>query len=168
MPFKTTDLCDEHQAESNDEIKVVAPIFQRFGNRRAFSGQIVTLKVFEDNSLVRTALEGFGRGKVLVVDGGASLRCALFGDQLGELAHTNGWDGVVINGCIRDSTVINRIDIGVRALGLNPRKSVKRGSGERDITVSFGGVSFNPDEWLYADEDGILVSPKPLLRISDL
>lgn len=167
MPFKTPDLCDLHQAELDDSIQVVAPIFQRYGSRRAFSGQIVTVRVFEDNSLVRTALEEFGRGKVLVVDGGASLRCALLGDQLGELAHTNGWDGIVVNGCIRDSTVINRIDIGVRALNTNPRKSLKKGQGERNIAVTFGEVTFHPNQWLYADEDGILISAKPLIRISD-
>lgn len=167
MPFKTPDLCDLHEAELGITIQVVEPIFQRFGSRRAFCGQIATLRVFEDNSLVRSALEGFGRGKVLVVDGGASVRCALLGDQLGELAHTNGWDGVIINGCIRDSTVINRIDIGVRALATNPRKSVKKGAGERDIPVTFGGVTFEPGQWLYADEDGILVSVNPLLRLHD-
>ena len=131
--------------------------------RNSFSGQIVTLKIFEDNSLVRTAFAENGQGKVLVIDGGGSLRCALVGDQLAILAQKNGWEGVVVYGCIRDSGDINGINIGVRALNTHPQKSIKKNVGDRDIAVTFGGVTFNPGEWLYADEDGVLVSAKPLI-----
>jgi regulator of ribonuclease activity A len=162
MSFKTPDLCDEFETELGTSIRVAAPMFQRYGARPSFSGQIVTLKVFEDNSLVREAFAQNGKGKVLVIDGGGSLRCALVGDQLAILAHKNGWEGTVVYGCIRDSGDINGIAIGVRALNTHPQKSIKKGAGDRDIAVTFGGVTFNPGEYLYADEDGILVSSKPL------
>jgi regulator of ribonuclease activity A len=163
MTFKTPDLCDEFEAELGNTVRVVAPMFQRYGGRNSFSGQIVTLKIFEDNSLVRTAFAENGQGKVLVIDGGGSLRCALVGDQLAILAQKNGWEGVVVYGCIRDSGDINEISIGVRALNTHPQKSIKKNVGDLDIAVTFGGVTFNPGEWLYADEDGLLVSAKPLL-----
>jgi regulator of ribonuclease activity A len=162
MSFKTPDLCDEFEAELGTSVRVVAPMFQRYGGRASFSGQIVTLKIFEDNSLVREAFAESGAGKVLVIDGGGSLRCALVGDQLAILARKNGWEGVVVYGCIRDSGDIAGIDIGIRALNTHPQKSIKKGIGDRDIAVTFGGVTFNPGEYLYADEDGILVSDKPL------
>ena len=163
MTFKTPDLCDEFEAELGNTVRVVAPMFQRYGGRNSFSGQIVTLKIFEDNSLVRTAFAENGQGKVLVIDGGGSLRCALVGDQLAILAQKNGWEGVVVYGCIRDSADINKISIGVRALNTHPQKSIKKNVGDRDIAVTFGGVTFNPGEWLYADDDGVLVSAKPLI-----
>ena len=162
MTFKTPDLCDEFEAELGKTVRVVAPMFQRYGGRSSFSGEIVTLKIFEDNSLVREAVGENGKGKVLVIDGGGSLRCALVGDQLAILARKNGWEGVVVYGCIRDSGDINGIDIGVRALNSHPQKSIKKGVGDRDIAVTFGGVTFNPGEYLYADEDGVLVSSKTL------
>ena len=163
MTFKTPDLCDEFEAELGNTVRVVAPMFQRYGGRNSFSGQIVTLKIFEDNSLVRTAFAENGQGKVLVIDGGGSLRCALVGDQLAILAQKNGWEGVVVYGCIRDSGDINEISIGQPALNTHPQKSIKKNVGDRDIAVTFGGITFNPGEWLYADEDGVLVSSKPLL-----
>jgi regulator of ribonuclease activity A len=162
MSFKTPDLCDEFEAELGTSVRVVAPMFQRYGGRASFSGKIVTLKIFEDNSLVREAFAESGAGKVLVIDGGGSLRCALVGDQLAILARKNGWEGVVVYGCIRDSGDIAGIDIGIRALNTHPQKSIKKGIGDRNIAVTFGGVTFNPGEYLYADEDGILVSDKPL------
>lgn len=162
MTFKTPDLCDQFETELGKTLRVVAPMFQRYGARTSFSGQIVTLKIFEDNSLVREAFAENGTGKVLVIDGGGSLRCALVGDQLAILAHKNGWEGVVVYGCIRDSADINGIDIGLRALNTHPQKSIKKGVGDKDITVTFGGTSFNPGEYLYADEDGILISTKTL------
>jgi len=162
MNFKTPDLCDEFEGEIGKSLRIVAPMFQRYGARTAFCGEIVTLKIFEDNSLVRTAFAEDGKGKVLVIDGGGSLRCALVGDQLAILAQKNGWEGVVVYGCIRDSGDINGIDIGVRALNTHPQKSIKKNVGDRDIAVTFGGVTFNPGEWLYADEDGILVSSRTL------
>ena len=159
MDFKTTDLCDEF----SDRLQVAEPIFGDYGAEVMFSGPIVTLKVFEDNSLVRAVLEEPGDGRVLVVDGGGSMRCALVGDQLAELAEDNEWAGVIVNGCIRDSQAIGEIPIGVKALGVHPLKSVKRGVGERDIPVRFAGVTFQPGGYIYADEDGLLVSEKPLL-----
>ncbi len=163
MTFKTPDLCDEFEAELGKTIRVVAPMFQRYGSRKSFSGQIVTLKIFEDNSLVREMFAENGTGKVLVIDGGGSLRCALVGDQLAILAKKNGWEGAVVYGCIRDSGDINEIDIGVRALNTHPQKSIKKGAGDRNIPVTFGGITFNPGEWLYADEDGVLLSANSLL-----
>lgn len=162
MSFKTPDLCDQYEAELGKSVRVVAPMFQRYGGRAAFSGEIVTLKIFEDNTLVREIFNEPGNGKVLVIDGGGSLRCALVGDQLAILAQKNGWEGVVVYGCIRDSGDINSIDIGVRALNTHPQKTVKKGIGERNLPVTFGGVTFHPGEWLYADEDGVLVSGKSL------
>ncbi len=163
MSFKTPDLLDDNEALSRSgQVRVVAPMFQSYGGRPAFSGQIVTLKLFEDNSLVREAFADNGKGKVLVIDGGGSLRCALVGDQLAILAQKNAWEGVIVYGCIRDSGAIDQIDIGVRALNTHPLKSIKKGAGDRNIAVSFGAVTFVPDEWVYADEDGVIVSEQPL------
>lgn len=163
MNFKTPDLLDANEDLTRaGTVRVVMPMFQRYGARSSFSGQIVTLKLFEDNSLVREAFAEQGKGKVLVIDGGGSLRCALVGDQLAILAQKNGWEGIVVYGCIRDSGDINQIDFGVRALDTHPLKSIKKGAGDRNIDVSFGGVTFKPGEWLYADEDGIIVSPSAL------
>lgn len=164
MSFKTADLLDDNEALArNGKLRVVAPMFQRYGARPAFGGEIVTLKLFEDNSLVREAFAEDGKGKVLVVDGGGSLRCALVGDQLAILAQKNGWEGAIVYGCIRDSADINGVDIGVRALDTHPLKSVKKGAGDRNLAVVFGGVTFTPGEWVYADEDGVIVSDRPLL-----
>lgn len=162
MTFKTPDLCDKYEDQLGNTVRVVAPMFQRYGARNAFSGEIVTLKLHEDNTLVREAFAEAGKGKVLVIDGGGSLRCALVGDQLAILAQKNGWEGVVVYGCIRDSGDINGIDIGVRALNTHPQKSIKKGVGDKNIAVTFGGVTFKPGEYLYADEDGVLVSSTPL------
>ena len=165
MDFKTTDLCDEFFDLCNqfsDSLQIAEPVFGDYGGEVMFSGPIVTLKVIEDNTLVRKVLEGPGEGRVLVVDGAGSTRCALLGDQLAELAETNNWAGVVVNGCIRDSAAISEISIGVKALGVHPLKTVKRNTGERDIPVRFAGVTFRPGYYLYADEDGLIVSEKPL------
>ncbi len=158
MEYLTTDLCDAHE----DQIRVVAPLFRSYGGKGAFHGAIITLKVFEDNSFVRKALEHPGEGRVLVIDGGGSMRRALVGDQLAKLGVDNGWSGIIIHGCIRDSVAISRMPIGVFALATHPLKTVKRNVGEENIALSFGGVTFNPDEWLYADQDGIIVSAKKL------
>ena len=128
-----------------------------------FRSSIVTVKLFEDNSLVRETLAKPGAGKVLVVDGGGSLRCALVGDQIAELAVKNQWAGIVVYGCIRDSVAINGLPLGVRAIDTHPLKSIKKGAGDCEIAVTFGGVTFTPGEWLYADEDGVIVSATPLL-----
>ena len=158
MTFSTADLHDDHE----DKVQVANILMQSFGQKTRFSGPISTVKCFEDNSLVRAALEEPGKGRVLVVDGGASIRCALVGDKLAELGMQNGWEGMVIHGCIRDSAVISTLDIGIKALGTNPRRSVKKGEGERDIVLNFADATFTPGNWLYADEDGILLSPVKL------
>lgn len=160
----TTDLLDNNEALiQQEQLRIVAPMFQRYGGKTAFAGQIVTLKLFEDNSLVRAVLGEPGTGKVLVIDGGGSMRCALLGDQLAEMAVKNGWEGVVVYGCIRDSAAINGLPLGVRALNTHPLKTVKKNVGERDVNVTFGGVTLKPGEWLCADEDGVIVSTKPLV-----
>ena len=158
MNLLTTDLCDAHE----DKVRVVEPMFNSFGGRAAFFGRIATLKLFEDNSLVRKALESPGEGRVLVIDGGGSLRRALVGDQLAALGVKNRWAGVVVYGCIRDSRAIGEMDIGVFAIDTHPMKTVKMNVGETDIPVTFGGVTFIPGEWLYADEDGVIVSSAAL------
>jgi len=158
MPWKTTDLSDAHPGR----VHVAEPLFRDFGGRRSFAGPIATVKVHEDNSFVRAALEEPGEGRVLLVDGGGSLRCALLGDQLAALARHNGWHGVVVFGCVRDVAALAEIDLGVKALAPHPLKSEKRNTGQRDVVVRFAGVAFQPGEYLYADEDGILVAADAL------
>ncbi len=159
MTFKTADLCDDF----SDIVQMAAPIFRDFGGNKTFGGPIATVKVFEDNVLVRRALETEGGGRVLVVDGGGSTRCALLGDRLAGLAHDNSWAGVVIYGCLRDSVDVGQIAVGVKAPAAVPKKSRKRAEGESNIPVRFADVTFTPGDYLYADEDGILVAPKDLL-----
>ncbi len=156
--FSTADLCDTH----SDKLAIVAPMFMEFGGRAAFSGQIRTLKVFEDNALIRQTVSTPGNGNVLVVDGGGSLRCALVGDQLALLAQQNNWSAVIVYGCIRDSVAISKIDVGIRALNTHPLRSLRKGIGDIDIPVVFGGVKFTPGQWLYADADGIVVAAESL------
>lgn len=159
MNFLTTDLCDAHEGK----VCVVAPMFRSYGGRKAFCGGVATLKLFEDNGLVRKTLESAGNGRVLVIDGGGSLRRALVGDQLAALGVKNGWSGIVAYGCIRDSRAIGAMDIGVLALATHPQKTLKKNEGDCDIPVVFGGVTFNPGDWLYADEDGVIVSDSALV-----
>lgn len=159
MPFATTDLCDEF----GGEVSVAEPLFRDWGGAASFAGPIETLRVFEDNALVRQTLEGPGQGRVLVVDGGGSLRTALVGGKLAALAHRNGWAGLVVHGCIRDAAEIAATPIGVKALSAIPRKSSKAGAGERGVPVTFAGVTFFPGAHLYADGDGIVVADRNLL-----
>lgn len=159
MNIQTADLCDAHE----DKVSVVSPMFGSYGGRSSFGGPISTLKIFEDNSFVRKAVESAGNGRVLVIDGGASMRSALVGDQLAELAVRNGWAGIVVYGCIRDSKAIGEMDLGVFALGTHPRKTVKRNVGEVDVPITFGGVTFRPGHYVYADEDGVIVAERPLV-----
>lgn len=154
----TADLYDQHEGK----VSVGLPLLRDFGGRASFYGEVFTLRVFEDNSLVRRALEQPGRGRVLVVDGGASLNCALVGDLLGVLALDNHWNGLIINGCVRDSRALASIAVGIKALNTNPRKSVKKGQGEEGAEVTFAGLTFRPGQWVYCDEDGILLSDTPL------
>ena len=158
MSIKTADLCDEF----DPNVAVVEPLFSDFGGSIEFSGPIHTVKAFEDNTFVRAAVESPGHGRVLVIDSGGSMRCAMFGGNLAVLAEQNGWSGVVVNGCIRDSEEIANTSIGVKALATHPRRSVKKGAGEESIPINFGGVAFNPGSYLYADEDGIVVSENAL------
>lgn len=158
MPIKTADLCDGHE----DELQIADPVLKNFGGRRAFHGPISTVKVFEDNSLVRDALESPGEGRVLVVDGGGSLRCALVGDSMARIAEDSGWAGMIIYGCIRDSAEIGRMSIGLKALSTNPKRSVKRGEGQWEVPVNFAGVTFRPGEYLYSDEDGLVIAARAL------
>lgn len=155
----TTDLCDEFF----DEVKVAEPIgFRDFGKRKSFYGEIVTIKCFENNPLVRSTLEENGEGKVLVVDGGASAKCALMGGNIAKLAEENHWSGAIIYGCIRDTAEINECTIGVKAMNVIPVKSGKLENGEINIPVQFAGIDFIPGHFLYADEDGIIVSERKL------
>jgi regulator of ribonuclease activity A len=163
MSHATADLCDRHEEQLRaGQVRVVVPAFHSYGGRLAFHGPIATLKLFEDNSFVRKALEQPGQGRVLVIDGGGSLRRALVGDQLAALGVTNGWAGIVVYGCIRDSVAISAMDIGVMALGTHPQKTDKRNIGEADVAVTFSGVTFRPAEWIYADGDGIVVANRQL------
>lgn len=156
--MKTTDVCDAHPKA----VRIAEPVFRDFGGRRAFDGPAVTLRVLDDNVRVRAALEEPGQGRVLVVDGGGSMRCALLGDVLAALGADNGWAGVVIHGCVRDTSDLAGIALGVKALAAHPRKSRKQGRGERDVTVAFAGVTIRPGDHVYADEDGLVVAAEAL------
>lgn len=153
MTKATADLYDEF----GDDLQSVSLQLRLFGGRSAFDGPIRTIRCFEDNALVKSTLATPGEGAVLVVDGNGSLETALMGDMIAASAVANGWAGVVISGGIRDSVAINALDLGVKALGTNPRKSAKAGAGEVDIDLEFGGVGFRVGAHLYSDEDGILV-----------
>lgn len=156
--YPTADLCDRYE----DQLQVCVPLLKHYGGRSQFHGRVITVKCFEDNSLVREILGDDGHDKVLVVDGGGSLRCALLGDQLAELALRNGWSGIVVNGCIRDSAQIANMDLGVVALATHPHKSIKLGHGQSNLSVHFAGVSFLPSHHLYCDTDGLVLAERPL------
>lgn len=132
--------------------------FRQFGGRSEFAGPVSTVRCFEDNALLKSVLSEAGAGRVLVIDGDASVHAALVGDVIAELARSNGWSGLIVHGAVRDASTLRTLDIGVKALGTNPRKSTKTGAGERDVAVSFGGVTFVPGELAYSDEDGIVVT----------
>ncbi|MDX5366593.1 MAG: ribonuclease E activity regulator RraA [Alphaproteobacteria bacterium] len=154
----TTDLSDAFPAL----VRHVQPLFRDYGGRAAFCGPVATLRVPDDNSLVRAAVEQPGNGRVLVVDGGGAMEYALFGCNLGKLAEENGWAGVVVHGCVCDTVELRHCQTGVKALATHPKRSDKRGFGERDVVLRFAGVTIAPGEWLYADEDGIVVSAEKL------
>ncbi len=161
MTFTTADLCDQHSALAN--FQIADPIFQAFGRQQYFSGQISTAKVFEDNVIIRKALTQKVSNRILVIDGGGSHRCALLGDDLATTAYKNGWQGIIIYGCLRDSHAINQLPIGIRALHTHPLKSHKKGTGDLDCTINFAGIHFKPEHYLYADNDGIIVSENALI-----
>ncbi|MEO7160777.1 MAG: ribonuclease E activity regulator RraA [Polaromonas sp.] len=160
--FATCDLCDTHKNDSSGQFRVLPPVFRDFGGIRKFSGPVVTVKCFEDNSLVKAAVDSPGEGRVLVVDGGASLRRALLGGNLGAAAAQNGWSGVVIDGCVRDVAELAQCSTGIRALAAMPLPTEKRQQGQRDVVVQIQGVWIHPGDWLYADEDGMVVMASPL------
>lgn len=163
MEYITPDLCDEYP----DQVRVVAAMingcgFRNFGGRRSFGGEIVTIKCFEDNSLVKEHAGNPGKGKVMLVDGGGSLRKALLGDMIAENAVKNGWEGIIIYGCVRDVDALGELDLGVQALASIPLKTEKRGIGDYGVALEFGGVVFNPGEYVYADSNGIIVAETAL------
>ena len=161
--FTTCDICDDNEAKlSTGDISVLPPLFLCFGQQVKFCGTARTVKVFEDNVLVRAALETAGHGQVLVVDGGGSMRCALVGGNLGKLAEKNGWAGIVVNGCVRDSDELNACNVGIRALATHPKRSIRQGLGESDIPVLIAGVEIHSGDWIYADADGVVVSREQL------
>lgn len=148
----TSDLFDAHPGAASCETQ-----FRQFGGRRSFSGPVATVRCLEDNVLLRAAVSEPGEGRVLVVDGGGSFRCALLGDNIAEIAVANGWSGLIVNGCVRDVVALAELPIGIKALGTNPRPSGKAGAGETGVPVTFGGVEFSPGALLYADDDGVIV-----------
>ena len=159
MRFATADLCDAYAPD----LQLAEPLLRDYGGATEFGGPIETLRVFEDNALVRQVLESPGQGRVLVVDGGGSLRSALVGARLAALAHDNGWAGLVLNGCIRDSADTRTVPIGIKALSTCPMRSGKTGAGARSVPVTFAGVTFSPGHFVYADGDGLVVAQRSLV-----
>ena len=158
MEYSTPDLCDLYPAL----VRVAEPLFRNFGGRSSFGGQVVTIRCFEDNSFVKDRAGTPGRGKVMVVDGGGSVRKALLGDLIAETAMKNGWEGLIIFGAVRDVDALNGIGLGIKALASVPLKTERKGAGELNVPVTFAGVTFVPGEYVYADNTGIIVSVEPL------
>ncbi len=171
IEFASCDLCDVHKGDSTGDFRVLPPVFRDFGMVKKFAGPVVTVKCFEDNTLVKAAVDSIGYtdapegriAKVLVVDGGGSLRKALLGGNLGAAAARNGWAGVVIDGCVRDTAELATQAVGIRALAAMPMPTEKRNQGQADVAVQVQGVWVRPGDWLYADEDGIVVASKALV-----
>jgi regulator of ribonuclease activity A len=158
MEYSTPDLCDLYP----ELVRIAEPIFRNFGGRNSFGGEIVTVKCFEDNSVVKESAGKSGHGKVMVVDGGGSLRKALLGDLIAETAQKNGWEGFIIFGAVRDVDALMSLDLGVKALASIPLKTERKGLGDLNVPVKFGGITFDPGEYVYADSTGIIVSAGPL------
>ena len=156
--MKTADLCDDYAAS----LKLCRTYFHSYGKKREFHGEIRTVEVYEDNALVKESLQTIEPGTVLVVDGGGSFNCALLGDQLAAIAEERNIHGIIIHGCVRDSGDLANINVGIKALGTCPFKSIKRGEGKKDETLSFGEVEWIPGQYVYADDDGIVISEQPL------
>lgn len=163
MKISTPDLCDQYENDTAVDLRVLDGIFRDFGGKSDFHGQAVTIKCFEDNSVVKKLVDTPGLGRVIVMDGGGSLRRAILGDMLAENAAKNGWAGLVINGCIRDCVEIAVTDIGVKAISTHPMKTEKRGLGDLDIPIRFAGQTINPGDWVYADRNGVLISSVELV-----
>jgi regulator of ribonuclease activity A len=149
----TADLVDD----IGPEVRSCDLQFRQFGAHTQFAGPISTVRCFQDNALLKSILSEPGGGGVLVIDGGGSLHTALVGDLIAELARSNGWAGLIVNGAVRDAAALRGIDIGIKALGTNPRKSTKTGAGDRDVEIALGGVTFVPGEVAYSDDDGVVV-----------
>ena len=158
VPFRpTADLVDD----IGPDVRSCDVQFRQFGARTHFAGPIATVRCFQDNALLKAVLSEPGSGRVLVIDGAGSLHTALVGDLIAELARSNGWAGLIVNGAVRDAATLATLDIGIKALGTNPRKSAKSGAGERDVVVNLGGVDFLPGDLAFSDEDGIVVTAAP-------
>jgi regulator of ribonuclease activity A len=156
--YATTDLSDKYDGK----LRHLAPNYHDYGGRVRFHGPVKTLLTQDDNTKVRAAVEQAGEGRVLVVDGGGSMQCALFGGNLAQLAARNGWAGIVIHGCVRDRAELAAEAVGIKALASHPKKSQKNDGGTYDVTLAFGGVTIAPGDWLYADEDGVLIADQAL------
>ena len=154
-PRPTADLVDD----IGPDVRSCDLQLRQFGGRRAFAGRISTVRCFQDNALLKSVLSEPGDGGVLVIDGAGSVHAALVGDVIAELGRSNGWSGLIINGAVRDASTLATLDIGIKAMGTNPRKSTKTGAGQRDVPVTFGGVTFAPGDVAYSDDDGIVVTP---------
>ncbi|HBC57621.1 MAG TPA: putative 4-hydroxy-4-methyl-2-oxoglutarate aldolase [Gammaproteobacteria bacterium] len=158
MEYVTPDLCDEYP----QQVRVISPMFQQFGKRRSVGGEVVTIKCFEDNSRVKEQVAESGAGRILLVDGGGSKRCALLGDLLAAKGADSGWAGIIVYGCVRDVDILADIDLCIQALASHPQKSTRRGEGQVNIPITIGGVTVSPGEFLYADNNGVIVSTEPL------
>ena len=158
MNETTCDISDK----LHPDVQYLDPVYKIYGAKTSFSGHIVTVKCYEDNSLVEEALKDNGKESVLVIDAGGSLNCAMLGDKRAADAINNEWEGIIVHGLVRDSVAINGMEIGIRALGVYPLKSIKNGVGDSNLIVNFSGVTFTPGEYLYADEDGVIVVKEKL------
>jgi len=158
MNKTTCDISDK----LHPDVQYLEPVYKIYGAKTSFSGRIVTVKCYEDNSLVEQALNGNGKESVLVIDAGGSMNCAMLGDKRAADAINNEWEGIIVHGLIRDSVAINGMELGIRALGVYPLKSIKNGVGDSNLIVNFSGVTFTPGEYLYADEDGVIVVKEKL------
>ena len=156
--LSTPDICDKYESD----VRVLDALFTDFGGKTEFCGEVVTIKCFEDNSVVKKLLDTPGRGRVIVMDGGGSLRRAILGDMLAQKGVDNGWAGLLINGCVRDVEILATLDIGVKALKPHPMKTEKRDLGDLNVSVSFAGQTINPGDWLYADKNGVVIANKKL------
>lgn len=158
MEYNTSELCDIYL----DQVDVVEPMFSSYGGRSSFSGQVTTVKCFEDNALIRSVLEQSGTGRILLIDGGGSLRRALIDADIAQLAADNAWEGLIVYGCVRHVDDLDELSIGIQALASIPVGADQQGVGEADVAVNFGGVTFLPEDHLYADNTGVILSPEPL------
>ena len=162
MKISTPDLCDQYENDDSVEIQVLDSIFNSYGGLKQFYVKIVTIKCFEDNSLLKELARTPGEGRVIIMDGGGSLRRAILGDMIAANAVKNGWAGLIINGCVRDVDELAELQIGVKALNTHPIKTEKRGIGDSNVAVTFAGQTIKPGQWIYADNNGVIVTDQEL------